>query len=60
MFMSWKSEKVSMPMSSAGILGISQGEVLEGIQIDPRAVIIGVIVLVAVIKVLSIFLVPGS
>jgi len=51
--MAWKSESVSMPMGSAGILGISQGETLAGIQIDPRTIIIAVLIFVGLIKVLS-------
>jgi preprotein translocase subunit Sec61beta len=51
--MSWKSESVSMPMASAGILGISQGEVLEGIRMDPKTIVIGIVIFVTLIKVLG-------
>ncbi len=51
--MSVKSESVSMPMGSAGILGITQGESLSGIQIDPRTIIVAVLIFVALIKVLT-------
>lgn len=51
--MSVKSESVSMPMGSAGILGITQGESLSGIQIDPRTIVVGILIFVAAIKILS-------
>ncbi len=51
--MSVKSESVSMPMGSAGILGITQGESLSGIQMDPKTIVIAVLVFIAAIKVLT-------
>ncbi len=54
--MSWKRSKVSMPMSSAGILGMSSGEQLGGVLIDPKTFVIAVLVTIMVIKVLGYFL----
>jgi|GEM_PF-1310290 preprotein translocase subunit Sec61beta len=51
--MSVKSESVSMPMGSAGILGITQGESLSGIQMDPRTIVVAVLVFIIAIKVLT-------
>jgi preprotein translocase subunit Sec61beta len=49
--MAWKQESVSMPMGSAGILGISQGETLAGIQVDPKTIVIGILVFVAIVQI---------
>lgn len=46
-----------MPMGSAGILGISQGEVLEGISMDPKTIVVGIVVFVAAIKLLGFIMV---
>lgn len=51
--MSWKSEKVSMPMSSAGILGISSDMETSGIKMEPKTIVLGIIVFIVLIKVLS-------
>ncbi|MFH2106058.1 MAG: preprotein translocase subunit Sec61beta [Candidatus Micrarchaeota archaeon] len=51
--MSWKSQSVSMPMTSAGIVGIAANEQLAGIQIDPRVVILATLVFVGVVKIAS-------
>lgn len=49
--MSLKRTSLSMPMTSAGIVGLSADMELSGIKMDPRNFIIGVVVLVAVIKI---------
>ncbi len=54
--MSWKRSKVSMPMSSAGILGMSSGEQLGGVLIDPKTFIIVVLATILLIKVLGYFI----
>lgn len=44
-----------MPMSSAGILGITPGETLSGIQIDPKKVVVGILVFIFIVKIADIF-----
>lgn len=46
-------DKVSMPMSSAGIIGFSSNTKLEGIQIDPKAFVIAAFVFILLVKVLD-------
>ena len=46
-----KEERVSMPMGSAGIIGFSSDIKLDGIEIDPKALIIAVFVIVIVVNV---------
>ncbi|MFA5049728.1 MAG: hypothetical protein WC501_01845 [Candidatus Micrarchaeia archaeon] len=57
--MSWKRESVSMPSTNAGILGISANERLSGIQMDPKTIVIGIVVLIVLIKVLDHLVVFG-
>lgn len=54
--MAWKQESVSMPMGSAGILGISQGETLAGIRVDPKTIVIAILIFVAVVQLASFIL----
>jgi len=51
--MGWKSNKVSMPMTSAGIIGISSDVDISGISIDPRAIIVATFVFVGIVKLLD-------
>ncbi len=53
--MSLKRTNISMPMSSAGIVGLSADMELSGIKMDPRSFVIGVAVLVAIIKIAGYF-----
>ncbi len=53
--MSFKQEKVSMPMSSAGIIGFSSDMKIEGMEIDPKMLVIAIFVLVVIVKVASLF-----
>ncbi|MEW5996662.1 MAG: hypothetical protein AB1657_03640 [Candidatus Micrarchaeota archaeon] len=53
--MTLKRTSMSMPMTSAGIVGLSADMELSGIKMDPRSFIIGVAVLVAVIKIAGYF-----
>lgn len=50
-----KQERVSMPMSSAGMIGFSPDVRIEGQEIDPKALIVATILLVIVVKVASHF-----
>ncbi|MEM2908756.1 MAG: hypothetical protein QW590_01230 [Candidatus Bilamarchaeaceae archaeon] len=43
-------EKVTMPMTSAGILGFSPDIRLSGFEIDPKTIIVVVFALVLLIK----------
>lgn len=54
--MSWKSEKVSMPMSSAGILGLSPDMETSGIKVNPRTIVIGVIVFIVLVTLANILI----
>ena len=47
--MSLKRTNLSMPMTSAGIVGLSADMELSGIKMDPRSFIIGVSIFVAII-----------
>ena len=51
--MSWKSERVSMPMGSAGILGIGADMETSGIKMDPKTIVLGILIFILLIKVLS-------
>ena len=44
------SDKVTMPMTSAGIIGFSPDTKLSGFQISPKAVVIATFILVIVVK----------
>jgi preprotein translocase subunit Sec61beta len=44
-------DSVTMPMASAGIVGMSADTKLSGIEIDPKAYIIAVFVLVIIVNV---------
>lgn len=54
--MAWKTERITMPMSSAGILGMSADMEISGIKIDPRAVIVATVIFVLIVKVAGIFI----
>jgi len=47
--------KVTMPMTSAGIIGFSPDTKLSGIEIDPKTLVIVVFALVVVVKVAGFF-----
>ena len=49
--MSLKRTNLSMPMTSAGIVGLSADMELSGVKMDPRNFVIAVAILVAVIKI---------
>lgn len=44
-------DKVTMPMSSAGIMGFSSDTKLEGIQLDPKMFVIAAFVFVILVKI---------
>jgi len=44
-------ERVSMPMASAGILGISSDSKIAGIEIDPKVIVIATVVFVLLVKI---------
>lgn len=46
------SNKVSMPMSSAGIVGFSPDIKISGMEMDPKVVIAVIVALVIVVQVL--------
>jgi preprotein translocase subunit Sec61beta len=49
--MSFKQEKVSMPMSSAGIVGFSSDMKISGIEIDPKVLVAFALVFVIIVKI---------
>lgn len=51
--MSWKRSSVSMPMTQAGIMSVGSDTELEGIKIGPKALVIGVTILVVMILILG-------
>ena len=48
-----KQSKVSMPMSSAGMIGFSPDVKIEGREVDPKALIIATTLFVVVVLVAS-------
>ncbi len=48
--MSMKEEKVSMPMTSAGIVGFSPDIKIAGMEIEPKVLIIATVVFVITVK----------
>lgn len=43
-------DKVSMPMTSAGIIGFAPDTKISGLEIDPKAMIIATFILVILVK----------
>ena len=54
--MAIKQQKVSMPMTSAGIIGFSSDVKLSGMEFDPKSVIIMTAIIVLAVKLLGHFL----
>lgn len=54
--MSFKQERVSMPMASAGIVGMSSDMKISGIEIEPKMLIVGALIFVFVVKAVTILL----
>ena len=52
--MSMKEEKVSMPMTSAGIVGFSPDIKIAGREIEPKVLIMVTAVFVLVVKIASV------
>jgi len=48
-----KQERVSMPMSSAGIIGFSPDLKISGVELDPKMIILVVAVLVLIVNAAS-------
>ena len=48
--MSWKRQSVSMPITMAGIVGLSPSEKVGDIDIDPKMFVAAVIVVSLIIK----------
>ena len=48
-----KQERVSMPMSSAGIIGFSPDTKISGRELDPKFVIAAVVILVLIVNAAS-------
>jgi preprotein translocase subunit Sec61beta len=49
--MSFREERVSMPMGSAGIIGLSPDMKLSGIEFDAKNIIIATFIFTLVVKV---------
>ncbi len=54
--MSWKRSKVSMPMSNAGILGITSDTRLGGIEMEPKIIVIGIVAFIVLVKIVGVVL----
>ena len=54
--MSFKQEKVSMPMGSAGIIGFSSDMEISGLKMDPKIIVISAFIFALAIKVAGIFI----
>ncbi len=54
--MGFKQEQVSMPMSSAGIVGFSSDMKLAGIEMEPRFVVAAALLLVVIVKAADLFI----
>ncbi len=51
-FMSWKRQKIAMPTTMAGILGLSPDEEVGGIKIEPKTFLVATLIFIFIIKVL--------
>lgn len=49
-----REEKVSMPMTSAGIVGFSPDIKIAGMEIEPKMLIVATVVLVLIVKLASV------
>ncbi len=49
--MSMKQEKVSMPMTSAGIIGFSPDMKISGMEIEPKFLIVAIVAVVVIVHV---------
>jgi preprotein translocase subunit Sec61beta len=49
--MSSKQEKVSMPMTSAGIIGFAPDMKLSGMEIDPKYLVMAIVLIVVIVHV---------
>jgi len=49
-------DKVTMPMTSAGIIGFSPDTKLSGIEIDPKTVIVATFTVVILVNIAGIFI----
>ena len=52
--MSFKQTSVSMPMASAGIMGISPDMKISGFEIQPKVLMVSALIIVLIIKVAGI------
>lgn len=50
--MSWKRQKISMPTTMAGIVGLSPDGEIGGIKIEPKTFLVGILILIFIIKIL--------
>ncbi len=48
-----KQGKVSMPMSSAGIIGFSPDVKISGMEIEPKALVIAIVAVVLIVHAAS-------
>lgn len=49
--MSSKQDKVSMPMTSAGIIGFSPDMKISGMEMDPKILVIAIVLTVVIVHV---------
>ena len=58
-FMGIKQQSVSMPMSSAGIVGFSQDMKLKTLELEPKNIIITIVTLVILVKIAHLMVLYG-
>ncbi len=49
--MDMATNKIMMPMSSAGILGIGSNMELAGIKVSPKAIVAGALIFIFMVKI---------
>ncbi|MEW6749232.1 MAG: hypothetical protein AB1295_06000 [Candidatus Micrarchaeota archaeon] len=48
-----KQQSVSMPMSSAGIIGFSPDVKISGMEVEPKTLVIAIVIIVLLVHTLS-------
>ncbi len=53
--MAAREERVSMPMTSAGIIGCAPDMKIAGKEIDPKSLVIAVVLIVVIVQIANFF-----
>lgn len=54
--MSWKRSNVSMPMTNAGILGITSDTTFGGLEMDPKVIMAGIVGFIILVKIMDLLI----